>query len=90
MIFKYSIQLFILFRSMTMETNEDDDSRRVPDNSIDDGIEISEEDKQFQECLEKLLMILKGEMTIDLHRQFLIENNHADLLILKQIRVNET
>lgn len=48
----------------------------------------SEEDKSLQERIEKLLTILNGEMTIDLHMQFLIKNNHTDFLILKQIRVN--
>jgi 26S proteasome regulatory subunit N2 len=62
---------------MTMETNQDD------------RMEMSEEEKLFQERLEKLLQILNGQITIDLHMQFLIKNNHADLLILKQIKVNE-
>jgi len=60
-----------------METNQDD------------RMEMSEEEKLFQERLEKLLQILNGQITIDLHMQFLIKNNHADLLILKQIKVNE-
>jgi 26S proteasome regulatory subunit N2 len=62
---------------MTMETDQDD------------RMEMSEEEKLFQERLEKLLQILNGQITIDLHMQFLIKNNHADLLILKQIKVNE-
>ncbi len=49
----------------------------------------SEEEKQLQERIKKLLTILNGEITIDLHMQFLIKNNHADLLILKQIKVNQ-
>jgi 26S proteasome regulatory subunit N2 len=61
---------------MTMETDQDD------------RMEMSEEEKLFQERLEKLLQILNGQITIDLHMQFLIKNNHADLLILKQIKVN--
>jgi hypothetical protein len=48
----------------------------------------SEEEKQLQERIEKILTILNGEITIGLHMQFLIKNNHADLLILKQIKVN--
>jgi 26S proteasome regulatory subunit N2 len=48
----------------------------------------SEEEKRLQERIEKLLTILNGEITIGLHMQFLIKNNHADLLILKQIKVN--
>jgi hypothetical protein len=34
-----------------------------------------------------MLNILSGEITIGVHMQFLIKNNHADLLILKQIKV---
>lgn len=34
--------------------------------------------------------ILSGEITIGVHMQFLIKNNHADLLILKQIKVRIT
>jgi len=49
----------------------------------------SEEEKQLQERIEKLLTILTGEITIGLHMQFLIKNNHADLLILKQTKVNQ-
>lgn len=47
----------------------------------------SQEEKAIQERIEKLLTILCGEITIGVHMQFLIKNNHADLLILKQIKV---
>lgn len=47
----------------------------------------SQEEKQLQERIEKILNILCGEVTIGVHMQFLIKNNHADLLILKQIKV---
>jgi 26S proteasome regulatory subunit N2 len=50
----------------------------------------SQEEKQLQDRIEKLLNILNGEITIGVHMQFLIKNNHADLLILKQIKVNYT
>ncbi|VDN00722.1 unnamed protein product [Thelazia callipaeda] len=35
---------------------------------------------------ERLLSILRGEQTIKHHMQFLIKNNHTDMLILKQIK----
>ena len=35
----------------------------------------------------KLMAILGGETTIALHLEFLIRNNHADLLILKNTKV---
>jgi len=36
--------------------------------------------------IEKLLVILGGEITIDTNMQFLIKNNHSDLLVLKTIK----
>ena len=50
----------------------------------------SHDEKQLQERIEKILNILSGEITIGVHMQFLIKNNHADLLILKQIKVRIT
>ncbi|XP_063922812.1 26S proteasome non-ATPase regulatory subunit 1 [Zophobas morio] len=47
---------------------------------------LSEKEKEHQECLEKLHTILSGEISIELHLQFLIRSNHADLLILKQTK----
>lgn len=35
---------------------------------------------------ERLRSILRGEQTIKHHMQFLIKNNHTDMLILKQIK----
>ena len=37
--------------------------------------------------IDKLLLILSGEITINANMQFLIKNNHSDLLILKTIKV---
>lgn len=39
-----------------------------------------------QERLEKLAVILSGETTIELELQFLIRNNHTDMLILKHTK----
>uniref|UniRef100_A0AC35TPB7 26S proteasome non-ATPase regulatory subunit 1 n=1 Tax=Rhabditophanes sp. KR3021 TaxID=114890 RepID=A0AC35TPB7_9BILA len=39
-----------------------------------------------QKIFETLLKILKGEETIKHHMQFLIKNNHTDMLILKQMK----
>jgi len=50
----------------------------------------SQDEKQLQERIEKMLNILSGEITIGIHMQFLIKNNHADLLILKQIKVRQS
>jgi len=47
-------------------------------------------EKVVQERLTKLLTILSGDMTIDLHLQFLIRNNKTDLLILKNTKVQHS
>ena len=47
----------------------------------------SESDKKLVDKVNKLVAILGGETTIALHLEFLIRNNHADLLILKNTKV---
>ncbi|KAJ8916251.1 hypothetical protein NQ315_016391, partial [Exocentrus adspersus] len=47
---------------------------------------LSDTDKEHQTRIEKLHTILSGEVSIELHLQFLIRSNHADLLILKQTK----
>lgn len=37
--------------------------------------------------IDRLLTILNGEVTIGTNMQFLIKNNHSDLLVLKTIKV---
>lgn len=48
--------------------------------------ELSEEDKAIQERITKLNAILGGETSIALGLQFLIRNNKADMLILKNTK----
>lgn len=48
--------------------------------------DLSPEDLQRQERLEKVALILSGETTIGLELQFLIRNNHSDMLILKNTK----
>ncbi|XP_060523239.1 26S proteasome non-ATPase regulatory subunit 1 [Cylas formicarius] len=55
----------------------------VKEKSLDN---LSDSDKEHQARLEKLITILSGEITIELHLQFLIRSNNADLLILKQTK----
>lgn len=50
----------------------------------------SESDKKLVDKVNKLVAILGGETTIALHLEFLIRNNHADLLILKNTKVSES
>lgn len=45
---------------------------------------LKEPELTRQNRLEKLAVILSGETTIELELQFLIRNNHTDMLILKQ------
>ncbi|UYV60263.1 PSMD1 [Cordylochernes scorpioides] len=46
----------------------------------------TEEEKEYHGRLEKLSTILGGEVTIGLHLQFLIRNNHADLVALRHTK----
>lgn len=43
--------------------------------------------EEIKANIEKLLVILNGEITINTNMQFLIKNNHSDLLVLKTIKV---
>lgn len=47
---------------------------------------LKEPELTRQNRLEKLAVILSGETTIELELQFLIRNNHTDMLILKQTK----
>ncbi|KAF7269013.1 hypothetical protein GWI33_017934 [Rhynchophorus ferrugineus] len=55
----------------------------VPEKTLES---LSDADKEHQQRIEKLHTILSGEVSIELHLQFLIRSNHADLLILKQTK----
>lgn len=48
--------------------------------------ELSSVEKLHQSRVEKLSQILSGEATIQQHLQFLISNNHSDLLILRHTK----
>ncbi|XP_047109390.1 26S proteasome non-ATPase regulatory subunit 1 isoform X1 [Schistocerca piceifrons] len=47
---------------------------------------LNEDEKLHQLRIEKLSSILSGEVSIDLHLQFLIRSNHSDMLILKNTK----
>jgi 26S proteasome regulatory subunit N2 len=69
----------------TAETTENAEAK--PEVKEERSLEnLNEKEKEHQECLEKLHTILSGEISIELHLQFLIRSNHADLLILKQTK----
>lgn len=69
-----------------MEEEESKAEKEEASPAADAKSVLSEEDKCLQERIEKLATILGGEVAIDLHLQFLIRNNHTDLLILKQTK----
>lgn len=47
---------------------------------------LSPKDELMKKRLDRLVTILGGELSIELHLQFLIRNNKSDLLILKQTK----
>ncbi|XP_046642408.1 26S proteasome non-ATPase regulatory subunit 1-like [Daphnia pulicaria] len=47
---------------------------------------LSESEELMKKRLDRLVTILGGELSIELHLQFLIRNNKSDLLILKQTK----
>lgn len=47
---------------------------------------LSADDKFRQEVIRKLTKVLSGEVSIELHLQFLIRSNHTDMLILKNTK----
>ncbi|XP_072383530.1 26S proteasome non-ATPase regulatory subunit 1 [Diabrotica undecimpunctata] len=72
--------------AMSTETGEPSTETKIElkeEKSLDS---LSDQDKEHQKRIEKLHTILSGEVSIELHLQFLIRSNHADLLILKQTK----
>jgi 26S proteasome regulatory subunit N2 len=63
-----------------LDTNES-----IAGTTAESKTKISDDLKMY---IEKLLVILSGEITISTNMQFLIKNNHSDLLVLKTIKVN--
>ncbi|XP_014254277.1 26S proteasome non-ATPase regulatory subunit 1 [Cimex lectularius] len=47
---------------------------------------LNDDEKMYQNRIEKLTRILSGEVSIELHLQFLIRSNHTDMLILKNTK----
>lgn len=47
---------------------------------------LSEKEEMMKKRVDRLVTILGGELSIELHLQFLIRNNKSDLLILKQTK----
>eukprot|EP00795_Rhopilema_esculentum_P016345 gene16345-7737_t len=77
----------------TMEVDDDNKSKDDQEKASESSAEkkptkkdLTDDEKILQERIEKLITILGGECTIQLHLEFLIRNNHADLLILKNTK----
>jgi len=58
-------------------------SKEEPKQEVDTGVKVNDENKAK---IDRLLTILNGEVTIGVNMQFLIKNNHSDLLVLKTIK----
>lgn len=69
----------------TASKSTDDHSNSDSSSSTDDA-ETATSGTMSVEVRTKLRSILRGEETIKHHMQFLIKNNHTDMLILKQIK----
>lgn len=67
-----------------MDTDEGE--KEVPAKKAKTDPVLSESDKKLGDKVNKLVAILGGETSIALHLEFLIRNNHADLLILKNTK----
>ncbi|XP_034238410.1 26S proteasome non-ATPase regulatory subunit 1 [Thrips palmi] len=63
--------------------SEEDPKDTKPEKKLEN---LTESEKVLQTRVEKLASILSGEVSIDLHLQFLIRSNHADMLILKNTK----
>jgi 26S proteasome regulatory subunit N2 len=66
-------------------SNAAGDSTAKPVDSV--KTESSKVSDEVKSNIEKLLVILNGDITINANMQFLIKNNHSDLLVLKTIKV---
>lgn len=58
-------------------------TKEEPKQEVDTGLKVNDENKAK---IDRLLTILNGEITIGANMQFLIKNNHSDLLVLKTIK----
>ncbi|XP_014213082.1 26S proteasome non-ATPase regulatory subunit 1 [Copidosoma floridanum] len=66
---------------------KDDNSTNGIDDKMQRSVEnLNSEEKEQQKRIDALSKILGGEITIDLHLQFLIRSNHTDMLILKNTK----
>ncbi len=77
--------LITITQPMEMESDSTPEVKTEPTVATESKVSVNDEVKTN---IEKLLIILNGEITINSNMQFLIKNNHSDLLVLKTIKVN--
>lgn len=77
--------LITITQPMEMESDSTPEIKTEPTVATESKVSVNDEVKTN---IEKLLIILNGEITINSNMQFLIKNNHSDLLVLKTIKVN--
>lgn len=74
--------LFILAAAVTAE-GETEVKTEIKTEPV---VPLSEKEEMVKKRVDRLVTILGGELSIELHLQFLIRNNKSDLLILKQTK----
>ncbi|XP_057301114.1 26S proteasome non-ATPase regulatory subunit 1-like [Hydractinia symbiolongicarpus] len=70
----------------TDETNKTESKEEPAEKPVKQEKHLNENEKTLQDRIIKLTEILSGDTMIKLHLEFLIRNNHADLLILKNTK----
>ena len=65
-----------------MEVDQSTDTNPLPKSH-----DLSDDSPEWLVHMRSVDKILGGEMTVALHQEFLIRNNHTDLQILKNIKV---
>ncbi|KAK1132250.1 proteasome regulatory particle base subunit [Melipona bicolor] len=66
---------------------ENNSNTAAPEEKSQRSVEsLNAEEREQQERVDALSSILGGEISIDLHLQFLIRSNHTDMLILKNTK----
>ena len=78
--------LITITQPMEMESDAASDVKTEPSIPVTTDTKLSVND-EIKNNIEKLLIILNGEITINSNMQFLIKNNHSDFLVLKTIKV---
>lgn len=70
----------------TAEGEEKEKPKEADENAGRSVDSLNAEERDQQARVESLSKILSGEISIDLHLQFLIRSNHTDMLILKNTK----